>query len=100
MLIRPNIFASVWKPLKGPVVDWALAVCDAKSIKSADEFTSTDVIGDENGGLSEDLRVSYDQNHKWYYLKDQTPDELILFRQCDTDRNKFGKSYSDKKTTT
>lgn len=100
MLIGPNIFASVWKPLKGPVIDWALAVCDAKSIKSADEFTSTDVIGDENGGLSEDLRVSYDQNHRWYYLKDQTPDELILFRQCDTDRNKLGRLYSDKNTTT
>ncbi len=67
-----------------------MAVCDAKSIRSPDDFTATDVIGGEHG-LSEDMRVVYDENHKWYYLKDQTPDELLLFRQCDTDSTKLGK---------
>jgi len=92
MSVRTNSLESVWRPLGSTVVDWALAVCDTKSIQDAEGFTPTDVIGGDHG-LSEDFRVKYDENHKWYYLKDQTPDELILFRQCDTDGTKLGKIY-------
>jgi hypothetical protein len=50
---------------------------------------ATDVIGGNNR-LSEDLRVFYDSDHKWYYLSEQMPDELLVFRQADTDPLKMG----------
>ncbi|CZS96389.1 uncharacterized protein RAG0_05746 [Rhynchosporium agropyri] len=81
-------YSNVWKPLQGPVKDWSLAICDAATVKSRDEFMATDVIGEKN--LSEDLRVFHDDDHKWYYLSEQMPDELLMFRQADTDASKMG----------
>lgn len=83
-------YSNVWKPLHGPVKDWSLAMCDAATVKSRDEFMATDVIGD-NDRLSEDLRVFHDSDHKWYYLSEQMADELLVFRQADTDASKLGK---------
>ncbi|CZT11149.1 uncharacterized protein RCO7_05576 [Rhynchosporium graminicola] len=80
-------YSNVWKPLQGPVKDWSLAICDAATVKSRDEFMATDVIGEKN--LSEDLRVFHDDDHKWYYLSEQMPDELLMFRQADTDASKM-----------
>lgn len=82
-------YSNVWKPLRGPVKNWSLALCDARTVKSQDEFIPTDVLGDFNR-LSEDLRVFHENEHKWYYLSAQMPDELLLFRQADTNFAKMG----------
>ena len=33
---------------------------------------------------TENLQVHYDAAHKWYYLEDQEPSELLVFRQADS----------------
>ncbi|KAL8811597.1 MAG: hypothetical protein Q9223_007499 [Gallowayella weberi] len=34
--------------------------------------------------VTENLQVHYDAGHRWYYLEDQKPSELLVFRQADS----------------
>lgn len=72
---------SVWKPLRGPLRDWPLALCDAASIQ-ADDLTPSDVVFDTK--VNENMQVHYNAAQKWYYLEDHDPSELLVFRQADS----------------
>ena len=72
---------SVWKPLRGPLRDWPLALCDAASVQ-ANDLTPADVVFDTK--VTENTQVHHDAAHKWYYLEDQDPSELLVFRQADS----------------
>ncbi|MCJ1395218.1 hypothetical protein MMC18_008101 [Xylographa bjoerkii] len=89
-------YCNVWRPLKGPVLDWSLAMCNAQTVLSED-LMSTDVLGGKHM-LTEDMRVFYNERHEWFYLSNQTPDELLIFRQADTNSTFMGvphTSFSD-----
>ena len=34
--------------------------------------------------VTENMQVHYDAAHKWYYLEDQDPSELLVFRQAES----------------
>ena len=34
--------------------------------------------------VTENMQVHHDAAHKWYYLEDQDPSELLVFRQADS----------------
>lgn len=72
---------SVWKPLRGPLRDWPLALCDAASVQ-ANDLTPADVVFDTK--VTENMQVHHDAAQKWYYLEDQDPSELLVFRQADS----------------
>ena len=72
---------SVWKPLRGPLRDWPLALCDAASVQ-ANDVTPADVVYDTK--VNENMQVHHDAAHKWYYLEDQDPSELLVFKQADS----------------
>jgi hypothetical protein len=73
---------SVWKPLKGPLRDWPLAVCDATTVNQVDELVASDTVF---ANISrENMMVHYSEKHQWVYISDQMPDELLLFRQVDS----------------
>lgn len=75
------LFDSVWKPLRGPLRDWPLALCDASSVQATDLMASDQVFDTK---VTENMQVHYDAGHKWYYLEDQEPSELLVFRQADS----------------
>jgi len=74
---------NVWKPLHGPVTDWPLAVCDAQSVDMQRDCMATDVV--TRTGFTENYQIYHRQEHMWYYLNKQLADEVIVFRQTDTE---------------
>lgn len=82
-----NIFtmASVWKPLRGPVRDWPLAICDPSTVALRDLHPG-DLVYDDY--VVENQQLHYADDQKWYYLSDQAPDEAWVFVQSDTGTTK------------
>ncbi|KAI5476525.1 hypothetical protein MNV49_007535 [Pseudohyphozyma bogoriensis] len=71
---------NVWRPLRGPVIDSPLTVCDTRTVDESDITITTDVYGP---GCSELLLVD---RFRWYYLKNQMPDEILILRNYDSTR--------------
>ena len=78
---RSLIACSVWKPLRGPLKDWPIAVCDAESV-SGNDLVVADQVYPEH--VTENIQVHYGPWQRWYYLSNQQPHELMLFRQTDS----------------
>eukprot|EP00245_Coleochaete_scutata_P016289 TRINITY_DN753_c0_g1_i1.p1 TRINITY_DN753_c0_g1~~TRINITY_DN753_c0_g1_i1.p1 ORF type:complete len:304 (-),score=54.10 TRINITY_DN753_c0_g1_i1:915-1826(-) len=74
----------VWRPLKGPVRDAPLAVCDSSTL-SLDSLVSVDLLFKDRVG--EVNFLTFDPQHKWYYLPDMTKDECIVFKVYDSDQS-------------
>lgn len=73
---------SAWKPLQGPLTDWPLAVCDEKTVDLELDYIASDAV--TRTGFTENHLIYFNPNQKWYYLSQQKPTELVLFRQTDT----------------
>nr|POE69212.1 hypothetical protein CFP56_75650 [Quercus suber] len=74
-------FHSVVRPLRGPVKDWPLAVCDASSLDRSD-LQECDVVFRTQ--VIENYLVQHNSKQRWFYLSDQTPSEAWVFMQADT----------------
>lgn len=81
---------SIWKPLRGPLADWPLALCDAESVNYEADLIAADVVS--RTGYTENIQVYYNPKHQWYYLSGQKSTELAIFCQGDT-------NYVDRKCT-
>jgi hypothetical protein len=75
--------SSVWRPLRGPVLDWPLALCDSSSINPGEDLVASDVVLGKGVAL-ENYLVHYSPRQRWWYLSKQLPSELLVFRQCDS----------------
>jgi hypothetical protein len=81
---------NLWRPIRGPVKDAPLAMCDGQSVAPAD-LVASDLIYPNRSG--ETYSVKYNPNHRWFYFPDMTPDEAVLLKCYDsaTDgRTRFG----------
>lgn len=81
LLKKRYAFINVWRPLKGPVVDTPLAVCDARSVAAEDWVASDIVYRDRTGEI---YVTTYSPEHRWLYFPRMTPDETILIKCYDT----------------
>ncbi|KAH9224645.1 hypothetical protein DL95DRAFT_452396 [Leptodontidium sp. 2 PMI_412] len=72
---------NVWKPLKNPVEDYPLAVCDSSSM-ALDDLIESDLIRKRFTGAT--LYAHYNSNQKWYYLSRQRPDEALIMKVFDS----------------
>src|SRR5271170_8275620 len=63
---------NVWRPVRGPVQDSPLALCDAQSF-SDDDLIPSDLIYPHLRG--ETSTVVYRPEHRWYYLSAMQTDE-------------------------
>ena len=68
-------------PIRGPVQESPLAVCDAQSIRQ-DDFVASDLIYPHRRG--ETYAVTYNPTHRWYYFPDMQPDEALLLKCYDS----------------
>ncbi|KXT00841.1 hypothetical protein AC578_982 [Pseudocercospora eumusae] len=80
-------WVNVWKPLRGPVNDWPLCFCDPATIDVQDMETTDMVYPDY---FTENLSLRFNSAQKWYYLSDHQPDEIIIFKQSDSDPSAVG----------
>ena len=79
---------NVWRPIRGPLRDAPLAVCDAASVAFTDLVASDLVYRDRTG---ETYRVKYNPAHRWFYVPEMRVDEAILIKCYDSaeDRARF-----------
>ena len=72
---------NLWRPIKGPVQDSPLAVCDATTIDLADLVPSDLVYAHRVG---ETYSVKFNPAHRWFYVPNMQPDEALLLKCSDT----------------
>jgi hypothetical protein len=81
---------NLWRPIRGPVRDAPLAMCDAQTL-APDDLVASDLIYPNRNG--ETYSVKFNPNHRWYYIPEMTADEALLLKCYDsaTDgRTRFG----------
>lgn len=77
---------NVWRPILNPVAHNPLAVADYRSLDPERDLVPTRHIYANREGST--FAVRHNPNHKWYYLSDQTPDEVTLIKCFDSDLDK------------
>ena len=75
---------NVWRPIKGPVQAWPLALCDARSLAEQDLVVSELRYPDRIG---ETYAVTYNPRHRWFYFPRMRTDEAILIKCFDSARD-------------
>jgi len=73
---------SIWRPLFGPLKDWPLGVCDFRSVDVARDLIASDNILPHVVG--ETYNVLHNKRHQWYYLEEQMPNEILMFKSFDS----------------
>ncbi|EED11426.1 conserved hypothetical protein [Talaromyces stipitatus ATCC 10500] len=79
---RVRIIKSLWRPLNGPIDDCPLAVCDGRTVKESD-LIETDHIKPQFTACTQHLL--YNPEMRWYYISDQKNDEVLIFKNYDTE---------------
>src|SRR5215472_1484196 len=72
---------NLWRPIRGPLQDAPLAVCDARTVDTADLVPSDLVYRDRVG---ETYSVTWNPAHEWYYVPEMRRDEALLLKIADT----------------
>jgi hypothetical protein len=72
---------NVWRPIRGPLRDTPLAVCDATSVDFAD-FVPSDLVYRDR--IGETYRVLYNPAHRWFYVPEMRADEAVLIKCYDS----------------
>jgi hypothetical protein len=72
---------NIWRPIKGPVLDAPLAVCDAASVEQND-LVPSDLVYMHRVG--ETYSVTYRPSHRWYYFSEMRSDEALLLKCYDS----------------
>jgi hypothetical protein len=72
---------NVWRPIRGPLKSWPLAVCSGASMQPAD-FLPCDLIYPDR--LGEIYEIAHDPRHEWYYFPDMRRDEVLLLKCFDS----------------
>ena len=72
---------NAWQPIRTIRKD-PLALMDATSVTEADKISLKVVFPDR---VDEGVSVRYRPSHRWFYLHEQTPAEVMLFKIFDTD---------------
>jgi hypothetical protein len=78
---------NVWRALSPPPQDAPLAVCDARSVEPAD-LIAADAVFDVREAPEwsfEALVVRGNPRHRWFYFRDMTRDEVLVFKTNDSD---------------
>ncbi|KAF4992470.1 hypothetical protein FGRMN_7141 [Fusarium graminum] len=75
---------NVWKPIKGPLNDWPLGLCDARSVDFNNDTIPSDIVFDDF--FTENLQVLYNPAFEWYYLPDQQTWEALIFKSAESER--------------
>ncbi|CAM9684973.1 unnamed protein product [Chrysoparadoxa australica] len=83
-----------------PIEDDNLGVCDETSLTAPDDYIATDLFLPTGPLLQYRLSDRNSAQHRWYYYSAMTKNELLLFKQWDSDQTKpartcFHTSFSD-----
>ncbi len=68
---------NMWRPIRGPLRDAPLAVCD-----SPNDLVPSDLVYRERVG--ETYSVRFNPGHRWFYTPEMRRDEVLLLKIADT----------------
>lgn len=80
-LRKRHAIINVWRPIGAPVSNWPLALCDARSISTADLIASDLVYRDKVG---ETYAIAANPAHRWFYYPQLQLDEVVLLKIYDS----------------
>jgi hypothetical protein len=72
---------NLWRPIRGPLRDAPLAVCDAGSVAPADLVPADLVYANRIG---ETYAVTYNPSHRWFFVPEMQRDEALLIKCFDS----------------
>ena len=80
---------SVWR-LLNDTDDWPLALCDYTTVDQESDILLNDSIRQDM--IDETSLLHHNEAQKWYYLPNQTQQDLFVFRQTDSTGQRASKS--------
>jgi hypothetical protein len=81
-LLRGRIqVINLWRPIRGPLLDSPLAVCDARTV-GFDDLVPSDLVYPNRVG--ETYQVIYNPAHQWFYVPEMRADEALLLKCFDS----------------
>ena len=72
---------NLWRPIRHPVYDAPLAICDASTVQP-DELVPSDLVYPNR--IGETYNVRFGEGHRWYYVPEMRPDEVLLLKCTDS----------------
>jgi len=72
---------NLWRPIRGPLQDSPLAVCDARTV-AFEDLVPSDLVYRQRVG--ETYSVTWNPAHEWYYTPEMQRDEALLLKIADT----------------
>jgi len=72
---------NLWRPIRGPLLDSPLALCDAQSLEE-ENLIACDLLYPDRAG--EIYSITYNPNQRYYYFPRMQPDEAVLIRCFDS----------------
>jgi hypothetical protein len=72
---------NIWRPIRGPLWDAPLAVCDARSVRQ-EQLVASDLVYANR--IGETYSVIFDPEHRWYYAPQMRADEALLLKCYDS----------------
>jgi hypothetical protein len=84
-LLRGRVqIINLWRPIRGPLRDAPLAICDARSVAASDLVPSDLIYRDRIG---ETYGVTFNPAHRWFYVPDMSRNEALLLKCYDSARD-------------
>jgi hypothetical protein len=81
-LLRGRVqIINLWRPIRGPVRDFPLAICDAGTVRFEDLVAADHIYRHRVG---ETYQVLYNPAHRWFYVPEMQTDEALLLKCFDT----------------
>jgi hypothetical protein len=81
-LLRGRVqIINLWRPLRGPLQDMPLAICDARSVHP-EQLVASDLIYPQRVG--ETYSVLFHPDHRWFYVPRMEVDEVLLLKCYDS----------------
>jgi hypothetical protein len=72
---------NLWRPIRGPLRDAPLALCDATSV-APDDLVPADLIYADR--IGETYAITYNPDHRWFYVPAMQRDEALLIKCFDS----------------
>jgi len=72
---------NMWRPIRGPLRDAPLAVCDSRTV-APDDLVPSDLVYRERVG--ETYSGRFNPAHRWFYTPEMRRDEVLLLKIADT----------------
>lgn len=84
------MFFTAWRSIdfEDPVQDYTLTVCDESSLVKPDDYITVDLhLTEAQIKQVYHIKTGNEKKHKWYYFPKMTADEVLLFKNWDSDRD-------------